>query len=397
MSHDNKESEERIQQPVVCQLTDEADHCVVTLSFDPNDLPSVHGLLHRVHRGTSSSETNSASVTSPTQCDDDTNALRLLQALNDQNDTEIDECLSLKDVHHWINNEIKLNKLRNPVTSFDPEKHTTCIKYAVRHCDAVTVRRLLEAGADVRAVYSCGCRLLTKACRSDVDSNAKVTLLLQRDASPINELTCTGVTPLKAAVMYGKADVVKTRIDYGADVEARTRTTEFTPLHTAATAGQCNCIHTLLDKFGADVNATDKTGGTALHHACVRGHVSCIHELMARGADVQARTDRIGLTPLHVAAQKNQLDCIKTLIEVYSASINATDSIERWTALHDAASEGHIEAVKALLSYPQCDITIKASSWLVGTAHDVAKRKGHHSIVKLLEERYSGTGTILPL
>ena len=191
MSHgDKKKSSERITS-FGCQLTDESDHCVVTISHDPSDLPSVHGSLPHRHRAVLSPD-NSVSVTSPTKCDDDTKELRLLQALNDKNDAAIDECLNVEDVHHWINNEIDVKKLRNPVTSFDPAKDTTCIKYAVRHCDAFTVNRLLETGADVRAVYSCGCKLLTKACRTHIDANAKVTLLLQRDASLINELDCCG-------------------------------------------------------------------------------------------------------------------------------------------------------------------------------------------------------------
>ena len=160
--------------PLVRQLTDQADQCAVTLSCDAkNDLPSVHGiLLPRVHRGISSPEV-SVSVTSTAQCDDDTNALRLLQALNDKNVTAIDESLATEDVYHWINNEIDVKMLRNPVSSFDLEKDTTCIKYAVRHCGAASVRRLLEAGADVRAVYNCGCKLLTTAYGSDIDQTRK--------------------------------------------------------------------------------------------------------------------------------------------------------------------------------------------------------------------------------
>ena len=81
---------------------------------------------------------------------------------------------------------------------------------------------------------------------------------------------------------------------------------------------------------------------------------------------------------------------MKTLIENNSASINATDN-KGWTPLHYAASGGHTEAAKALTSHPQCDVTIKAPSWFAGTAKDVARGKGHHSIVRLIEERYTGT------
>ena len=287
MSRNEKKSEERIQS-FDWQLTNEAEHCAVTISSDPSDLPSIHGLLQSVHQGMLSSDV-SVRVTSPSQCDDDTNALRLLQALNDKNDGAVDACLSVEDVHHWINNKIELKMLRNPVTSIDPLATTTCIRYAVNHCDAFAVHRLLEAGADVRAVFNCGCKPLTKACRSDVDANAKVKLLLQRDASLIDELDCCGATPLASAVLDNKLDVIKTLIEHGADVEGRYGEDEQTSLSGAALYGKPECVKILLEDFGASVNACDKDGKTPLHDACDGGYVSCIHELMKHGADVEAR------------------------------------------------------------------------------------------------------------
>ena len=466
----------------------------VQVTYRPTD--TTHSSLSLLHNGlTSAANRPTVSVMSVTPGDD--RSLRLLQALQDQNQAVIDESFEAEDVRQWwVNNEVDLMKLHNPDVG-----NTTCLKYAVEFSDATTVRRLLLAGADVRAVYTCGCKLLTKACQSDVDASAKVRHLLQRDASLINEPDCTGTTPLAKAAASGKVDIIILLIEHGADVskrnisvcddsevdrpalhyacekgqlasihalivhgadvEAKDSEFERTSLLVAAEFGHADCVETLLVDFSASVNAVDKLGQTALHWACVKGHVSCISILVDNGADIEARTRR-GWTPLHWAAWCGHCHCVNVLAKDYSASVNAADkngvtALHRssqqghvscihalvalaadvdsssddteqtplgetaavnnkpdcvkipvndygasinvadkwgWTPLHNAACAGHIEAVRALTSYSHCDITIKASSWFVGTAIDIARRCKHEGIVRILEGRYKGIATI---
>ena len=84
-------------------------------------------------------------------------------------------------------------------------------------------------------------------------------------------------------------------------------------------------VKTLLLVDDCDVNAKGLWGRTALHFACEKDHVACIHELIASGAETESRnSDRA--TPLHLAADFNRPDTVKTLVDVYKASVNTTNS-----------------------------------------------------------------------
>ena len=61
---------------------------------------------------------------------------------------------------------------------------------------------------------------------------------------------------------------------------------------------------------------------------------------MAGGAQIEARDNELEATPLHVAAYRNRPDIVKTLLDVYTASINATD--KDGDDLHLAAGRGHV-------------------------------------------------------
>ena len=174
----------------------------------------------------------------------------------------------------------------------------THCKYAVEFSDATTVKRLITAGADVSVVYSCGCKLLTKACESGTDASDKVRYLLQCDASLVNELNCTGATPLANAAASDNADVINVLIEYGADVSR----------------GKISIID--------GISVVDRP---VLHYACENGSVSCIHALVAHGADVEAIDREFESTPLHLAVGYGHTDCAKILLEHYSASVSAVD------------------------------------------------------------------------
>ena len=189
--------------------------------------------------------------------------------------------------------------------------------------DVHTVRQLVEAGCDVRVRDTLGRTPLHTACLSDVDAHGKVVYLLQRDASLVNATDHSNDAPLHKAAQEGKSDVVKTLLDHGADVNARGR-----------------------------------LGRAALHAACKRGNVACIHELMARGAQIEARESPREKTPLILAAGFNHPDSVKILVDVYKASVDATDT-QRNNALHWAAIKGHVEVVKTLLLFDDCDVNAK--------------------------------------
>ena len=175
-----------------------------------------------------------------------------------------------------------------------------------------------------------------------------------------------------------------------------------TVLHWAALEGHVEVVKTLLSFDHCDVNAKGQWGRTALHCACSNGHVACIHELMVGGAETEARDSERELTPLHVAAWFNHPDSVKTLVDVYGASINATDKkgsdiLHKYliTPLHVAAFQGYTELARVLTSYPQCDVTIRDGDG--NTAAEDARRRGHEDIVALIEAKIKGNFSLLPL
>ena len=82
---------------------------------------------------------------------------RLLQALNDENESEIRDCLQDTAVTQWIDNNVRTKDIGNPRVKFCDDYLTiTCLGYASRWNDVRIVRQLLEAGADVTVTDSTG-------------------------------------------------------------------------------------------------------------------------------------------------------------------------------------------------------------------------------------------------
>ena len=175
---------------------------------------------------------------------------RLLQALNDQNQTTIEECVAADGAKVWINNNVDPKPLDKPVVDFEDVKSITCLTFASLINDVRTVRQLVESGSDVRATDWSGCTPLHYACASDVEAQAKVEYMLQRDASLVN------------ATNHSRNEVLGYEHDYEND---ETLPRYSTPLHLAARYNRTDCVKTLVNVSKAPVNATDGKGHIALH------------------------------------------------------------------------------------------------------------------------------------
>jgi len=108
----------------------------------------------------------------------------------------------------------------------------------------------------------------------------------------------------------------------------------------AARKGDVAAVKTLLDK-GVNVNAKTRYGATALSYACDRGNVEVIKLLLERGADVNARDTFYGEVPLGWALSKGNAEVVKLLLDKGAAGI------ER--ALTQGVQSGNVEIVKVVL------------------------------------------------
>ncbi len=138
-------------------------------------------------------------------------------------------------------------------------------------------------------------------------NNTTVFNQLIKDRSLINAPDEHGITSLGQAILFGRATMVFTLLESGADVNVRSDSGE-TPLHYAVSRNaffeynRPEIAEAILAK-GADVNARSREGATPLHYAVWSERLT--HKLIEKGADVNAATTS-GYTVLQNA--RNSLD-----------------------------------------------------------------------------------------
>ncbi len=226
---------------------------------------------------------------------------------------------------------------------------------AAMHGNSAKLHMLLDQGADVNAKASDGrTALITGSLFGHVDV---VQTLLDRGAD-VNAKDHEGWTALMMAARTPRRDVMQALLAKGAVQD----------LFVAAILGDVVLVRTLLDQ-GADVNARTNNGETALFLASQKSHQQVVQELLAKGAqqdlfiaailgdmallramldqgaDVNAKTND-GETALILACKQGRLEEVRTLLE--RAEINAKDKYGE-TALMKASRAGHLEIVQALL------------------------------------------------
>ena len=230
-------------------------------------------------------------------------------------------------------------------------------------------------------------------------------------------------TPLHIATLFGHNEIIVQLLNAGADVNARNRIGE-TPL---GYIGNRNLEGlNILIKAGADVNAQEMDGTTALMMATYKGVGSedLVISLLNAGADVDIK-DQEGRTALDWALHSPQYSISTTnrLVEAGADvsiikpesftiafrwlarmreqdkaiftmtyliqmgadadALNVQDFMRGETPLHYAIRSGHEKTVAQMLKYG-ADPNIKNKKG--NTAYCMAKKQGHVSIMKLLED-----------
>jgi len=162
-------------------------------------------------------------------------------------------------------------------------------------------------------------------------------------------------TPLHFASLFGRLDIARVLLDYGATVNSE-EYFGWTPLHLVA-AGPYNFeqdrirIAQLLLERGADVNAQGEDSETPLHLASYVGRVAIARVLLDRGAAANSK-DNQGRTPLHAVAESYSRDngvLVARLLLECGADVNVPDNYNQ-TPLHSASYFGRIDTVPVLLN-----------------------------------------------
>ena len=204
----------------------------------------------------------------------DTNLARdLLQALNDKNNEQVDICVNHDDVKRWINIHVQYGSIKRLQFTFPWHHYTTCAGYACGNSDLATVKKLVEAGADLFATDSTGNTQLHRACRSATDAQQKVELLLKCNQSLVDRRNNNENTPLHSAARVGNSDVVAILIDHGAKLNAQGQFKR-TALHIASRHGHFEFVKVLTSYNYCNTRAKDKYGQVAARCAVANKHTN---------------------------------------------------------------------------------------------------------------------------
>ena len=197
-----------------------------------------------------------------------------------------------------------------------------------------------------------------------------------------------------SAAYAGRLDILRSMVEKGADVNAKTDDGH-TALMSAAYNGKDDAVNILLDK-GADINAAASDGATALDFAIDQEQKKIITVLEAHGAEAKAPEHVISptatkakskkrsgnATALYIAAQDGQPDNVKALL-AQGTYVNAKRS-DGYTALLVAAENGHADVVKILIDQ---GADVNTGQDAGATALMGAALKGYADIVTALLER----------
>ncbi len=173
---------------------------------------------------------------------------------------------------------------------------STPLQWAVFHGDVAEAKRLLKAGADVKAVNDYGVNAMQLA--ADGANTDLIRLLLRAGADP-DSPNPEGETALHLVARAGNIEAANLLLRAGATVDPRERFGDQTPLMWAVARRHPDMVELLASK-GADVNA----------RSAVRDY-----QRVATAESRAKQLDRGGLTPLMYAARENCGQCVEVLLK----------------------------------------------------------------------------------
>jgi ankyrin repeat protein len=180
--------------------------------------------------------------------------------------------------------------------------------------------------------------------------------LLLKAGANVNHVDKEGFTPLCSASCYGYTEMAKLLIDYNPDVN-RVSNNGYSALYAASQNGHTEIVQLLLNNAQTNIDYKNKLGSSALHRACYSGHTDIAQLLINAKAQINSKNND-GWSPLCAAAYAGYVPIV-TLLLKNGATID-----------------------QALTADSKDDTLIKKGD----TALQIAEKKGHVEVVKLLQE-----------
>jgi ankyrin repeat protein len=159
----------------------------------------------------------------------------------------------------------------------------------------------------------------------------------------------SGLTPLMIAAQNGNSNILSILIQSGAQVNAKSLSTNKSALMFAAFHGHLSVVQ-ILDRAGAEWDGVDRTGCNVLHHAVNGGNLRIVLYILDRtGKSLIDEKDDSGWTPLMRAIVVGRSTEVVKLLLLRGADPNATDKVNSKSCLMAAALLGKHEMVTQLL------------------------------------------------
>lgn len=215
----------------------------------------------------------------------------------------------------------------------------TAFRTAINWKHLELARWLAARGADVDAPNAYDESALEHVIGEDEEASMAIDLLLELGADPA--FVSKSRSPMRTAIVAGKAEVVKKLLAAGASPSCITgELHRATALHDAAQHGQ---LVELLLAQGADPTVRDAYGLTPLDYALERGHEPLVAGLGTPSEPQRARAR------LWQAVAEERYDEALAILEREDLPVEIR-SLEHRTLLIALAAGGHFEGVKRLLA-----------------------------------------------
>ena len=231
------------------------------------------------------------------------------------------------------------------VNATNQENETALLVACIKRNTCI-INILLNAGADPNIAATNGNTCLHYAADNDIPQEI-VQAIIDHGAD-VNATNKTNQTALLLAYHKGKADIINTLLNAGADPNIAV-TDGNTCLHYAAQDRffPKEAIRAAINK-GANVNATNHKNQTVVLLACKKGNTNIINMLLDAGADPNV-ADTNGYTCLHATAYCGVRQGVFQAIIDHGVDVNATNK-QNQTALLVACTQQNTDLINTLLN-----------------------------------------------